>query len=287
MTIRYLMSGPAHLPYLVVSLRTLRAYYQDRVVVYAYPESFEYVKRISMDDRLRIEAVLWEPVYKGKNGQFINKIAMMKSADCHSMYLDADTIVNGDLHPNFKYAEYYGFVGTQFCDWQSNVGTIKGRVSRLLNRQGIDQDAVKKALGSPYPSINGGVFFAKPDCKVLQTWWDWSNAVKDIFICDETALHAVMTHYWNVDLEFRMIRGGAMNCSPKYQPSYLPDEEVLIWHGHGDSFVRKNKSQKGVDLWLPWFNHCLNFNFGYMQEWVDRVKDRYLISLLQGPSDAD
>ena len=281
MKIHYLMSGPAHLPYLVVSLRTLRKHYLGPVVVHAYPESIEYVRRIAQDERLLIKAEEWVPVYKGKNGQFINKIAMMKTLEGQSMYLDADTIVNRDLDEFFKYSENFGFVGTQFCNWMSNVGTIKGRIQRLLDRQGIDQDSVLKALNFPYPSINGGVFFCKPDCKVLKTWWDWSNAVKDIFICDETALHAVMTHYWNVDLEFRIIQGGALNCSPKYQPENLKNEEVAIYHGHGDSFLRMNKSKKGVDLWLPWFNHCLNFNFGYMKEWVDKVKDKYLVKLLQ------
>ncbi len=36
----YVMSGPAHLPYLLASLKTLREHYDGEIVVFAWEESF-------------------------------------------------------------------------------------------------------------------------------------------------------------------------------------------------------------------------------------------------------
>ena len=296
--IHYLMSGDGHAHYLVVSLNSLRRHYTGRVVIHAYPESIATMTRVASDTRLGVETVLWEPLYctpgkepfiqktfqnRGKNSQFINKICMMQKNDSGvGLYLDADTFIVGKFDKYFEYAEQYGFVATQFNDWVTNVGRIRGRVSMLLGRESINQDAVKRVIHNTYPSVNGGVFFCKPNSEVLRTWREWSLAVRDIFICDEIALHAIMGFYWQKDMEFRVIRDGVVNCSPKFRPAFLKDEDLVVWHGHGDSFTRPNKSKRGVELWTPEFQYCLNNNVGGMQEWIGTVNNKFLSEFLKG-----
>jgi hypothetical protein len=77
-SIIYLMSGPAHLPYLVVSLRSLRQNWDGPIVVYAWPKSFSIVQEIAKDNRLDIEARSRIPSYRGKNSQFVDKISLMR-----------------------------------------------------------------------------------------------------------------------------------------------------------------------------------------------------------------
>lgn len=280
-SINYLISGPAHLPYLVVSLNSLRRHFDGPVFVWAYPESFEIVKRISDEENLDIVANLWEPVYRGKNGQFLNKIAMMRSIHSRiGMYLDADTLIRKPF-PSLP-LESYSFIGTQFCDWISNVGTIKKRVNRLRGRTGIDQDAVEFVLKHPMPSLNGGVFFAKPKSEILKVWFEWSMIVKDIFICDETVLHAIMGMYRDSD-EFAIATGGSLNCSPKYiHNGDLKANDVVVWHGHGDCFVRPKKCAEGYHIWRPEFDKCLEDNVGGMQEWINQIQHKFLTPLLKG-----
>lgn len=283
-SVNYLMSGDAHSPYLVASLVSLRKHYGGKVVVHAYPESFETVKRIAEDRRLGVTAILWEPFYRGKNGQFINKIRMMRSIKDSgiAMYLDADTMVAGSLDFPFAYIQdSQGFVGTQFCDWMSNIGTVRNRVSRLIGMTGIDQEAVHKAITRPLPSLNGGVFFCKPNSSILPLWEEWSLIAKNIFICDETVLHAVAAKYYDVTDQFSILIGGRYNCSPKYRPAAVDPKDVVIWHGHGDAFVRPNKCKAGVELWWPAFVDCLMHDFGGVQEWLPKANNRFLSELLK------
>lgn len=288
-SVNFLMSGTPHLPYLVVALSTLRNHYFGDVVVHAYPESFPTVSCIVEDERIRAEAKLYSPTYTGKNSQFINKIIMMQQIEADvGLYIDADTIINGSLDPLFNLAEMHGFVATQFCDWVSNKGVIRNRVRGMLGRDGIDQVAVQKVLLEPFPSVNGGVFGCLPFSQVLEKWYVWTMLVKNLFIADETVLHAIMGLYSTCSdqfagsnkleglKEFVVACGGKWNCSPKYQPKSLKDEDVIIWHGHGDSFVRPKKSHKGFDLWWPLCQKCLRDNVGGMRNWIRNVNNRFL-----------
>ncbi len=91
----YVMSGPAHLPYLLVSLCSLRQHWDGEVVVYAWPNlphslgCFDIVQRIAKDDRLDIRCQVYEPGYRKRNAQFECKIAVMKSLDCEGSELKA------------------------------------------------------------------------------------------------------------------------------------------------------------------------------------------------------
>ena len=280
-SINFLLSGDAHAPYLVVALRSLRRHYRDRITAWAYPESWETVKRIAADPSLQVEAQLWEPTYRGKNGQFSEKILMMqKSSTDLKMYLDADLIINGSLDPLFALAHDSGFVATQFCDWVTNTGTIKKRLSSLVGREGIDQAPLKDLLHKEYPSVNGGVFVCQKGTEILPEWYEATKKVIDLFIADETVLH---TYQNNRHGNFTVAGGGSWNCSPKYKPAYLADCDVRIWHGHGDSFVRQNKSPVGVAMWMPEYQACLEENTGNIQEWNAAAvqQNKHLKTLLE------
>lgn len=284
-TIVFLISGSAHLPYLVVSLRSLRRFYGGRVVVYVYPESEGLVREIAKDTRLDIQVVLWEPRYRGKNGQFTQKILVMQQLDVGvALYLDADTMPMCDPEPLLELGSRVGFCATQFCDWKSNNGKAANRIRGLLGREGIDRESVEYVLNNPLPSVNGGVFACRPSSLVLPTWHEWTMACRDMFIADETVLHAMMGVYANPaqpmhpDAECQMIvaEGGAWNCSPKFQPVDLADKDVAIWHFHGDSCVRPTKSQKGYNLWWPVFESCCDMNIGSIRDWLPQIENRFL-----------
>jgi hypothetical protein len=243
------------------------------VVVYAYPESYKDVCRIAEDERLKIEAQLWEPTYKGKNGQFINKIRVAMSLDCDvGLYIDADTTVHGDLSPLFYYADQCGFCATQFNDWLSNSRRVRGRIARLQDFKGIDQSCVERAMIQPYASVNGGVFAFRPESDVLPAWDDWTVKAKSIFIADETVLHALLPRFSS---SMVVATGGQFNCSPIYQPAYLKDEAVVVRHYHGDSNLRiDNKSRRGCELWWPYFKECVKQNIGGLADWHDTIGNK-------------
>jgi len=273
----YLMSHDAHLPYLVCSLSTLRKHWSGPVHVHAWRESWPLVQRIAQDTNLNIVAKLREPTYRGKNDQFIDKIklAMNYINMDHVIYLDADTTVHGCLSPLIGNVMKHSFVATQFGDWLSNHGQPKNRVERLRQFLEIDQEAVELCVRHPYPSPNGGVWACRPSSPVLPVWLRWTEAARSTFIADEAVLHLMQTIF--PPEVFTTMTGGRFNCSPKYQPSSLADDDVAIRHYHGDCNVRRDKSQKGWDLWTPIFSECLVNNVGGMAEWIGRINNKYMI----------
>ena len=276
----YLMSGEAHLPYLICSLWTLRRHWQGPVIVYAWKESFPYVFLTAVDKRLDIIDRETVPEYRGKNAQFLAKIRLMQTfeKDTLNLYLDADTTIHGPIDPIFDAAERTGFAATQFCDWKSTGGIIKNRVSRLREFPEIDQALVEDVLRRPWPSVNGGVFACRPDSSVLPLWEKWTVAAISVFIADEAVLHTMVPKFYPIG-DLAVLLGGKYNCSPmRFQPKGLADDDVVVRHFHGDSNVRRNKCKKGYDLWWPIYRECLERNIGNMQKWIGEVapKNKYL-----------
>lgn len=276
----YLVSGPAHLPYLVVSLYTLRQYWGGSIIVYSWPESIDIVSRIAEDARLLINCYEREPKLRRKDGvkgnsQFLDKIDLMRSLDCEAaLYLDADTMVNNPVDPLFDMIEGHEFVATQFNQWCVDSKMIRGRVSKLLGVEGINQDSVNWVLENEPPSVNGGVFVCRPETEILDKWYDWTILIKKQFIADECILHGLIGEYRDSG-KFAIAMGGQYNCAPKFS-GFIDDKDVILWHFHGDSNVRPNKTQKGFDLWWPKYRHCLEQNIGGMQEWISQINNKHL-----------
>lgn len=265
----YLMSGPAHLPYLVASLHTLRKHWDGRVSVFAYPESAEVVEQIAADPRLNIEAIRFDPWYTGKNSQFLNKIRLAQSLEGDTaLYLDADTTIHGSLGGVFYYADLHGFAATQFSDWKVSGGIIRRRLKTLEAFPEIDQGYLKMVFEGNYPSVNGGVWCSKSNSVVLETWLQWSLAARSTFICDEKVLHLMLPKYALTHLS---VLSGKYNCSHRYQPSDLDDEDVIIYHYHGDSCVRPNKSPRGYAMWWPIYQECIKNRVGNIDQWMSQV----------------
>ena len=249
------------------------------VFVHVWGESLNFVADIATDNRLDIEIRYREPKLRGKNSQFLDKIQMMM--DCPTrlgVYLDADLLVQKPIDRLFAEAEKPGFVATQFNDWKSTGKTISGRIKRLIDREPINQQAVQLVLLQTFPSVNGGVFAARRDSEILPIWYEWSVAVKDVFIADETVLHVLLAEY-DATGRIEIIKGGHYNCSPKHKPEALDDNDVVIWHMHGDCNLRPEKSSKGYSLWWPVYERCKKFNVGKINDWVHLIGNRYLKKL--------
>ncbi len=275
----FLMSGTPHLPYLVCSLYTLRRWYSGRVVIYAWPESYDFVAEIAKDHRLAVDEVYRrKPTYRKKNAQFIDKILLMQSLPGEvNLYLDADTTIEGSLTPIFDAAIDHGFAATQFCEWVSSGNIARHRIQRLRKFEGIDQSLVERTIDENWPSVNGGIFACRPDSPVLPLWYKWTMEAKGIFIADETVLHILQPKF-AIPRDMITLRGGGrFNCSPKYKPKRLKPEDVVVWHFHGDSNVRPdNKSQLGHNLWWPVYCTCFARNIGGMAYWRRQISNKYM-----------
>lgn len=276
-TVMYLMSNAAYMPYLVISLWTLRRHWGGRVVVYSYEDCIREVEDVAKYQKLDIEVRKCEPIHRGKNSQFTQKIQLAQELDTDvGCYLDADTMINSSLDPIFEMMESTTFVATQFNTWETTGQIIKNRIMKLREFSEIPQDLVEELMIEAYPSVNGGVFAFRPESPVLEKWKDWTLIASDwpqlrrgvsIFIADEVVLHLMQLEFG--EQEFRILEGGAANCSPKYQPKRLLDKDVIVWHGHGNCFARPDKSRRGPEMWLKVYEECLRENIGGIADWPE------------------
>jgi hypothetical protein len=242
------------------------------VDVHAWKESISYVRRIALDPRLHIRAVEREPDYLGKNDQFLDKhrVAMRYDPEDIVMYLDADTMVNAPIEHIFNAVETTSnFVSTQFSNWNTFGGIMQGRLKELRQFPVIDQTLVEQALTNRLPSVNGGVWCCRPNSPVLPLWHEWSEASKTTFICDEKVLHLMQLKF--EPYEFAVFNG-RWNCSPKYQPPEWPDDEIKIYHHHGDSNMRPDKSPRSYEMWWKEYRECIEGNIGGVCEWRESVE---------------
>lgn len=276
--ILYLMSGSAHMPYLVCSLWTLRKWWDGEIEVVAWPESYPFAKQVAADPRLDVNILTErEPKRYKKNSQFIDKIALVQSRiDVDQvMYLDADTTIHGSIEPLFAW-EGCGFVATRFNEWVTTGNIIRNRIKRLREFPELDQFLVEEVLANSWPSVNGGVWVACPESRVLSKWYQWTITAKSIFIADETCLHALLPFFLAYGDMAIVGMKGQFNCSPKYISPNLDPKDVVIWHFHGDSNVRVNKSMAGVRLWWPIYRECMEKNVGGIRDWRPGIKNKYL-----------
>lgn len=280
----FFMTGPAHLPYLVVALNTLRRHWSGDVLVFAWEKFSDWgVEEIANRNTFDIVPIKWEPSYTRKNAQEMEKmraIITLKGLVDSVVYLDADIIVAGGIEELFEAAEQDEFCATQFCNWTMSQKVPHSRISRMLNRD-VPQDLVLRALEPQRLSWNSGIFSCIPESAVLPPWLEYTIAVKDIYISGETSLHAIMCD----DTLKKTWRDGRYNCSTMRFQSH-PDEEVVIWHGHGDSFCKRSqdektgewgfKSDKGWEMWSKEYQFCKDRNLGGVRDWEHLCKNQHL-----------
>ena len=272
----YLLTGQSHAVRMVVSMVSLRKYYDGPVTVFTtHAESHLLGREMAADPRLNVEHRIFPRIYRRKNASFLLKIAILRDAPFeHTMYLDADTLVTGDISAMFDFSEEPQLIVTRFADWTSRTHRIRRRIKRWREIsqqryrpeewQNLLHDALKKR-----PAINGGVLAVRRGAKLIERWHQLSLIGKRTFICDEIALQILYHKFPHKVLDCRW------NCSPIYG---VNRDSIRIWHMHGGKHLREQARQ----LWLPAYAECLKENFARIRDWTpagDRRLQGFLESL--------
>lgn len=267
----YLISGPSHLPYLVASIHSLRtkAQFDGEVVVFAWPESSLAAKAMSLDKSLDITLKEREPRSRGHNCHFLEKIHLMEefAGTEGALFIDADTLPVGPVDAFFSALKYANMVTVQFSNWTTQKRIIQNRLQKIKHVEECKDD-LASCFAESISSPNNGVLACRSNSACLARWAKLTTQVYEtVFIPDEVCLHPVVASDAFKEEGIMFSGDSGYNTSPKYQHPDLKDTAVKIWHFHGDSNVRPEKSQRGFDLWWPVFRHCLKENVGNVQHW--------------------
>jgi hypothetical protein len=259
----YLLTGAGHGPRLVASLWSLRKHFDGPVVLYTtLPESHAIGERCANDPRLGVEHRTLPHPRVRRNASYLAKVVLARSIpDPGGLFLDADTLVAGDLGPLFDALADSPFVATRFADWSSARGIVRRRLERwrALASRHADPAEFTRWLDEavrPHPAVNAGVFAWRRGADLLEPWEALARFGHRQFICDEVALQILLPRFPHRLLDHRF------NCSAVYGAG---EPDARVWHFHGDKHLRR---AEGRALWLPAFRECLRENPAGLADWA-------------------
>jgi hypothetical protein len=250
---------------LVVSLYSLRRWYGGPITVFTTrPDSHAIGSRCALDHHLRVrQERCSERPGVGYTSSYLTKTLILEQSPYRTnLFLDADTIVNGDLSDVFAEARSVPLVATNFCGWS----TMNEPTFRYLQRWRALQEgivgrrfAIKKRIdqltSNHYPSINSGVFAFRRVPRMLRRWDALTLAAKDLPNPDEIALQLML-----LETDHRIL-GHQYNCHPHAWHNAF---EPRIWHFAGRSHLAKGRCER---IWLPLYNECQRAGVAGIGDW--------------------
>jgi len=164
-----------------------------------------------------------------------------------TLFLDADTLVLGDVRPMFSQLDEYECIFTQFSAWMANHRAIEHRVRIIMEKGHITKEQYLEAISPKRPAINIGVYSWREDATIWKEWKALSHKITDHYIPDEASLQAVL-HKHNHKVE-----SNNYNVSLN-RPGYLgPTPDTSKWvvlHLAGRAHTSSKKSAGWNKLWI-------------------------------------
>jgi len=264
-TVVYLTTKHADLPNLLVSLYSLRRWWEGDIIVYSYPEVLHIVREIAVDKRLAFDYQRYEPVYIGTSGEEMSQqhVAMSVDSD-YLVFLSNSTLVRGHIHDLFDSC-LKGFAATQSHQQWTTDKEYQSAAVALLAVKDIDDCLVHKCLSTGSPRVRTGVFGCMPSSNILRRWNDLTSLAKDIPNADSLTLQLLMLDNKN---EVNILSSN-WNSDPVTRKDNLDD--VVIWNFDNDSQSRPNICPKAVSIWYPLWESCRMTNVGFVNNWIDQV----------------
>jgi len=227
----YFNCGSGAIVRLAVSLHSLRKHWKGEVGLLQMGPLPDVVKNVC--DHYKVEVI---NVPEQKGNIYLKKIkSNIYSPYQRSFYIDADTLIVGDISPAFKYIRKYGLVFSNFAEWITTGKTVS---KRIRGWNDICPELIKPALEYG-GAINVGTYGFTKDHPFMDIWIKYTTAgeKKKNFIPDELAAQILAPHFdhfllpqdWNIS-----VRYGNMGKDPK----------VIHYHG--------KKHCKDFELCKPW-----------------------------------
>jgi len=249
----YAHAGQACLTRLIVSMYSLRRYWDGPATVFQEDKALPELRAICKD--LNIDLVEYEPNKCNNYTKkcYVNLMAPYKA----TMFLDADTLVCGPLDEYFEWIERYGLVFTNFSNWTPDGNMMSKRIRSWEN---LYPQHVESALKYPV-AINTGTYGFQKDHPFLEGWLNTclEGDVAGVPLTDELTaqLLAQFFEHYVAPIEW--------GYSVKYGEEIEPLAKARVIHYHGRKHIGDNECQK---LWKKTFYEA-HEKYG-LQGWGDK-----------------
>jgi predicted SAM-dependent methyltransferase len=176
---------------LITSIYSLRKYYDGPVTVFVESCSIDDIKYFFENNHIDIVKV----DNPENNSAYIRKIEISQlSPYINTVFIDADTVVLGNINELFDHASEHDMCVTKFAGWSSSGRTISKRIRSF--EKYISEEMIKNAI-SYGPAINTGIYAFNKNSKIFD---EWSKLAKigqsnSLYIPDEVACQILLPQY--------------------------------------------------------------------------------------------
>jgi hypothetical protein len=261
----YLLTNPQLAARLVVSVYSLRKWYDGPVTVFTTrPESHEIGQLLQKDKRVRIEHRTAQETAAHNNfvQAYLTKVDFLEHSPYDAtVFLDADTLVVGRLDELLTCARTAPITATIYGPLQTHNRYVNHNLQpwkRLLRKHARDKELaalVTRVLTRPQPIVNAGVFAIQKDASMLNHWRHLSWIGREMPTPEEGALQILLLMYPN------HILGAHYNCLPIFASEVC---DVRIWHFAASTHLRL---LQGRQIWLPAYEECCRLNIAKLRRW--------------------
>ena len=262
--VAYLLTHEQHAARLVVSMFSLRHWYSGPITLFTTrPTSREIGQLCSSDPFLRVNhEEFTERIFKSSHrSAYLTKTRLMNDAPyARTVFLDADTLVVGQIDELLEATTKNDLVVTGFMGGATNVDPIRKRLKSWKKlADDIDpsfhlKDRINTLINMPYPGINVGVMGFRRRARFLRRWVQLAEQGNRGMLPDEISLQILL-----LETEHQYL-GYQYNCHP-----YGYDEAVgvKIWHFAGSTHLR----DQCHDIWVPAWEACSRKNIARINSW--------------------
>lgn len=254
---------------LIVSLFSLRKHYKGPITIFMEGDG---LAQLAEDMRKTFSA---DVIYDANPNTttYVRAVEVcMKAPYDINAWIDADTLILGEISEVFEGAKDHDIAIAHFAGWDSFGNQISKRIKKYEGL--VPQEYIEKALAYG-PAINCGVYSFPKNSRMLPEWLSVAKKGEKtgMFIPDEVACQVLLPQYKTKILPLKY------NVSVRHDPG---TKDIRIIHYHG----RKHcKEYPLCELWIKEFIETLKTDICHIRSWLEEKGyggDRRLKSFMNG-----
>lgn len=255
----YYNRGQSCIVRLMVSIQSLRKFYDGNITILM--ENYDYNQINWFLEKHKISVINLDS--EQLDNTYVRKIIVSQlSPYDKTIFIDADTLIVGNIDELFIDIENYDLCVTQFSNWLSSGKTISRRIKNY--KKYLGDEIISKAV-SYGPAINTGIYAFIKNSRIFNDWLEIARIGQSnrLYIPDEIACQILLPKY-NIK-----ILDSKFNTSVKFGQN---QEDKRIIHYHGRKHCRKFNL---AELWIKEFINLLHNERDNIGSIIDNIKYDY------------
>ena len=258
----YLLTNAQHAARLVVSIHSLRKFFNGPVTVFSTRlASKEITDKLAADASLDVNIQSTDEA-SGQNAAYVTKPRVIQFSPYDAtLFMDADTLVVGPITELVHAVQTNPLVVTEFCNWNTQHAVMVSRLENWSSLANSDHDPFQlrhrldACRNHPLPAINAGVFGFQKESRFLPRWSALTDYASDYVLPDEMALQLLLLDEEHELLDTRF------NCALAFMDD---PQDARVLHFAATTHLTHEPSRR---IWQAAYRECCQKGVGDIQKW--------------------